>query len=69
MRYKITFELLTPDKTASYEVYTLNGEAKAVVIATGKHISSGKGHILAVDIERLNGKKPIGTDLVDRMEW
>ena len=69
MRYKITYELLEPDKSASYEVYTCNGEAKAIVIATEKHISSSKGHILSVEIKHLGGTRAVGTDLVDRMEW
>lgn len=69
MRYKITFELLEPDDTASYEVYTCNGETKAIVIATQKHNSSSKGHILSVEVTHLGGTKAVGTDLVDRMEW
>lgn len=69
MRYKITFKLLHPYKSASYEVYTCNGETKAIVIATQKHTSSSKGHILSVEIEHLGGTKAKGTDLGDRMEW
>ena len=69
MRYKITFELLEPEKSASYDVYTCNGKTKAIVIATEKHISTSKGHILSVEVSHLGGKKAVGTDLVDRMEW
>jgi len=69
LRYKITFKLLYPDESASYEVSSLHGESKAIVIAARKHASSGKGHILSVETQQLEGEKPHGSDLVDRMEW
>ena len=69
MRYRVTFDLLYPDKSESYEVYTCHGQSKAIVIATEKHNSSNKGHILSVEVVHLDGKEPKGMDLVDRMEW
>ena len=69
MRYRVTFDLLYPDKSASYEVYTCHGQSKAIVIATEKHSASSKGRILSVDVVHLDGKEAEGTDLVDRMEW
>lgn len=69
MRYRVTFELLYPDKSASYEVFTCNGQSKAIVIATEKHNSSNKGHILSVEVVLLDGREAKGTDLLDRMEW
>jgi hypothetical protein len=69
IRFKVTFELLHPHNSASYDVCTLHGESKAIVIATQKHDATDKGHILSVFVEPLPGEKPVGTDLVDRMEW
>lgn len=69
IRYKVTFKLLFPHESASYVVCSLNGEGKAIVMATQKHDSSGKGHILSVEVEKLEGAKPEGTDFIDRMEW
>lgn len=68
-RYKVTFKLLYPDNATSYEVCSLNGEIKAIVIACQKHSVSGSGHILSVSVENLGGDQPENTDLVDRMEW
>lgn len=69
MRYRVTFELLFPDTSATYVVCSANGRDKAVVIAAQKHAASGKGHILGVEVQDLDGDKPQGSDLVDRMEW
>mgnify|MGYP001824652029 CR=1 FL=1 len=69
IRFKVTFELLHPYESASYEVCSLNGPNKAIVIATRKHGKVGKGDILSVQVTDLPGGKPEGTDLVDRMEW
>ena len=69
IRYKVTFELLHPHDSASYEVCSLHGEHKAIVIATSKHMASNKGRILSVKVEPLEGTRPAGTDLIDRMEW
>lgn len=69
IRFKVTFELLYPEESASYVVCSLNGEGKSIVLATKKHEVSGKGHILSVAVEHFPGSKPEGSDLVDRMEW
>jgi len=69
IRYRVIFQLLYPHESAAYEVCSLNGEGKAIVIATQKHESTSKGHILSVRVQHLEGEKPAGSDLVDRMEW
>lgn len=69
IRYKVTFDLLYPDESASYEVCSLHGADKAIVIATQRHSAKGKGDILSVEVSELTGEKPEGTDLIDRMEW
>ena len=69
IRFRVTFELLTPNEPVAYEVSSLNGANKAIVLAAQKHLSSGKGHIIGVQVEPLPGAKPQGADLVDRMEW
>ena len=69
IRFKVNFELLYPDESASYVVCSLHGEGKAIVLATKKHEASGKGHIISVSVQHLAGNKPEGKDLVDRMEW
>ena len=69
IRFRVTFDLLYPEESATYVVCSLNGEGKAIVLATKKHASSGRGHILSVSVEHLPGNKPEGSDLVDRMEW
>lgn len=69
IRFKVKFDLLFPDEPASYVVCSLHGEGKAIVLATKKHETSGKGHIISVSVEHLEGNKPESKDLVDRMEW
>ena len=69
IRFKVVFELLHPYDSASYEVCSLHGKEKAIVIATQRHAAKGKGAILSVEVSELTGDKPMGTDLVDRMEW
>lgn len=68
-RYKVTFKLLYQDNEVSYEVCSLNGEMKAIVIACQMHSVSGSGHILSVSVDNLGGDQPENTDLIDRMEW
>ena len=69
-RFKVTFEMLYPDKPVTYKVYTVYGKSKAVVIATQAHESqNGKGHILSVTVKTIEGDKPSGDDYDDRMEW
>ena len=69
IRYKVSFELLHPYESASYDVCSVNGANKAIVIATERHAAVGKGSILSAEVVELPGAKPAGTDLVDRMEW
>ena len=69
IRFKVTFELLYPEEPVSYVVCSLNGEGKAIVVATQKHKASGKGYILSLSVKALSGDKPEGGDLEDRMEW
>ena len=69
IRFEVNIELLYPDESVSYVVCSLRGEGKAIVLATKKHEASGKGHIISVSVEYLEGNKPEGKDLVDRMEW
>ncbi len=69
IRFKVTFDLLHPYDTVSYEICSLGGANKAIVIATQKHSANGKGHILSAEVTELAGEKPVGTDLMDRMEW
>jgi len=69
IRFQVKFELLHPYESASYEVCSLHGADKAIVIATEKHVAVGKGDILSVEVVELPGDTPAGTDLVDRMEW
>jgi len=75
IRYRVTFQLLrtkTGPGEASYDVCTLHGPDKAIVLATMKHLKSRKGHVLSVSVETLpdvRGRNCAPKDLVDRMEW
>lgn len=75
IRYRVTFDLLRTrggPKQASYDVCSLHGAEKAIVLAALSHRAAGKGHILSVSVEPLpdaarGNCEP--EDLVDRMEW
>ena len=75
IRFRVTFRLLvtkTGPKHASYDVCTLHGAEKAVVMATLKHRAAGKGHIVSATVELLPDAARgnwEANDLVDRMEW
>ena len=74
-RFRVTFRLLktkTGPKHASYDVCTLHGPEKAVVMATLKHRAVGKGHVVSATVEPLSDAARgncEANDLVDRMEW
>ena len=69
IRFKVTFDLLHSDVPVTYVVCSLKGEGKAIVLATRKHEATKGDNIMSVSVESLAGKKPEGSDLVDRMEW
>ena len=69
IRFKVTFKLSYPDDPVSFEVCTLHGVNKAIVIATRKHVNRSKANILTAEVIELPGDKPQSSDLIDRLEW
>ena len=71
-RFEVQFELFPPHQgsVAKYEVCTLMGPGKAIVIATQTHTArKGEPIYRVVAVKGLEGEKPKKKDLVDRFEW
>lgn len=75
IRFRVTFRLLRSRKgpaEESYDVCSLHGPEKAIVLATLKHHAAGKGHIVSAAVQPLPDVARgncAPDDLVDRMEW
>jgi len=70
LRFEVVMMGSNKGEKSVYTVASLHGPYKAVAMATSAHESKSKPHrIHKVEVNEIPGDSPLGSDLVDRLEW